>query len=136
MHQIVKTHGAKDVAKDKKRYEAPALLVYGSVRELTRSGTASGTEQSTGGGGCSGDSRMSCASDPRVKEAIVRIDEHPLGIGLYIFDYKPEFRDTCGHGRQFGVMADEVERVMPAAVSLHANGFKQVDYTMLGIARR
>jgi hypothetical protein len=56
-------------------------------------------------------------------------------MGLYLFDYKPEFRDTCGHGRQFGVMADEVEQVMPEAVSVHPNGYKMVDYAILGISR-
>ena len=32
-------------------------------------------------------------------------------------------------------MADEVEAVMPAAVSVGADGYKQVDYAMLGISR-
>jgi hypothetical protein len=67
------------------------------------------------------------------KENIVRIGDHPLGIGLYLFDYRPEFRDEWGHGRQFGVMADEVETVKPEAVSVHENGFKVVDYALLGI---
>jgi hypothetical protein len=30
-------------------------------------------------------------------------------------------------------MAHEVEEVMPEAVSLHPSGFKQVNYTMLGL---
>ena len=51
-----------------------------------------------------------------------------LGIGLYLFDYKPEFRDAWGHGRQLGVMADEVEAVMPNAVSVRADGYRTVDY--------
>ena len=63
----------------------------------------------------------------------MRIGEHPLGVGIYLFDYKPEFRDACGHGQRFGVMADEVESVMPEAVSVHSNGYKMVDYALLGI---
>jgi hypothetical protein len=62
------------------------------------------------------------------------VGEHFLGIGLYLFDYKPEYRDQWGHGRQFGVMADEVESVMPQAVSIHPDGYKVVDYAMLGIS--
>jgi hypothetical protein len=76
------------------------------------------------------------ASDPGLKENIVRIGFHPAGIGLYLFDYKAEYRDSWGHGRQFGVMAAEVEQVMPEAVSVHRDGYKLVDYGMLGISRR
>ena len=45
------------------------------------------------------------------------------------------YRDAWGHGRQFGVMADEVERAMPEAVSVHPDGYKMVNYAMLGISR-
>ncbi|NMQ18985.1 tail fiber domain-containing protein [Candidatus Competibacter phosphatis] len=78
---------------------------------------------------------MTKHSDRLTKENIVRIGIHPLGIGLYLFDYKPEFRDAWGHGRQFGVMADEIEKVMPEAVSVHLDGYKMVNYAMLGISR-
>ena len=77
---------------------------------------------------------MTKMSDRRAKQNIVRIGDHPLGVGLYLFDYKPEFRDAWGHGRQLGVMADEVEQVMPHAVSAHADGYRRVDYAMLGYA--
>jgi hypothetical protein len=30
-------------------------------------------------------------------------------------------------------MADEVETVMPQAVRVHANGYKMVDYALLGV---
>jgi len=107
-------------------YQTPIMTVYGSVRELTQ-----GTGSQNGDGG-----QNMMTSDPRLKQNVVEVGRHPhLGIGLYLFDYLPEYRDACGHGRQFGVMADEVERVMPSAVSLHANGYKQVNYAMLGIAR-
>lgn len=43
------------------------------------------------------------------------------------------FREICGHGRQFGVMADEVETVIPEAVSARPAGYKQVDYALLGV---
>ncbi len=36
-------------------------------------------------------------------------------------------------GRQFGVMADEVEAVLPQAVVMHPDGYKRVDYALLGI---
>ena len=110
----------------KRAYKKPALKIYGHVRELTGSG----------GGTAMGDAgTMMPSSDRRVKRNIVRIGDHPLGIGLYLFDYDPERGARWGHDRQFGVMADEVEAVMPAAVSVGADGYKQVDYAMLGIWR-
>jgi len=111
----------------KRVYKKPALRIYGLVRELT--GGVTGSQ--------SGDaaSMVMAPSDRRVKRNIVRVGDHPLGIGLYLFDYDPERRARYGHGRQFGVMADEVETVMPAAVSVGADGHKQVNYAMLGISR-
>ena len=66
---------------------------------------------------------MKFFSDRRLKSNIERIGTHPLGIGVYeynIFDR-----------RERGVMADEVETVMPKAVVLHPSGYKMVDYGML-----
>ena len=74
-------------------------------------------------------------SDRAIKENIVKIADHSLGIGLYLFDYKAEYRDECGHGRQFGTMAQDVEIVLPEAVSVHPRGYKMVDYGMLGFVR-
>lgn len=82
-----------------------------------------------------GSAFMAVASDRRIKTELTAIDRHPIGISLYLFDYKPEYREAWGHGRQFGVIAQEVEQVMPAAVANHPNGYKMVDYSMLGIAR-
>jgi len=62
-------------------------------------------------------------SDVRLKSNIERIGTHPLGIGVY--DY-----DKFGK-RERGVMAQEVEKVLPEAVSTHESGFKMVDYSML-----
>lgn len=111
----------------KAAYTTPVLTTYGSVNELTMGGSGSGTDSL-------GRLRIG-PSDPRVKENITRIGQHPLGIGLYLFDYKPEFRAQWGHGRQFGVMADEVEAVLPAAVTTHTDGYKRVNYHLLGIHR-
>ena len=73
-------------------------------------------------------------SDRRVKEHIVQIDTHPLGFSLYLFDYKLDYCDAWNHGRPFGVMADEVETVMPDAVSVSPDGYKIANYAMLGIS--
>lgn len=113
----------------RKPYQRPVLRVFGAVHRMT-----------LGLGSTNGDAGMSMmpmggGSDRAIKENAVRIGHHPLGIGLYLFDYKPQYRDIWGHGRQFGVMADEVEALLPSAVSLHADGYKVVDYAKLGITR-
>lgn len=108
----------------KAAYAKPVLRVFGSVKELTRGQAGSGTDAA---------GKTKIPSDRDIKENLVQVGTHPLGIGLYLFDYKPEYREDIGHGRQFGVMADEVEAVMPEAVSVHSHGYKQVDYAMLGI---
>ena len=56
-----------------------------------------------------------------------------MGIGLYLFDYKAEYRQQWGQDRQFGVMAQEVEMSMSEAVCVHLDGCKMVNHSMLGI---
>ena len=110
----------------KREYGSPALVVYGSVRQLT--------EAASGAVG-DGKGMNMAASDPAIKVNVVRIGEHPAGFGLYLFDYQPEFRDKWGQDRQFGVMADEVEHIIPEAVSMGVDGYRIVNYALLGIRR-
>ena len=63
-------------------------------------------------------------SDRRLKSNIKQIGTHKLGIGIYEYDILGE--------RQQGVMADEVEKVMPEAVLMHPSGYKMVNYGLLG----
>ena len=112
----------------KKPYTPPKLVKYGEVRSLTQTGTS-------GAGEPSGMFPNMAQSSRDMKQDIVRIDRHPLGFGLYLFRYKPEHREACGHGRQFGVMADEVSAVAPHAVSSNEIGQTVVDYEILGIRR-
>jgi hypothetical protein len=111
----------------KLKYTSPNLKQYGAIHLLTQGSGNVGNDAGAG--------MMNAGSDRTIKENIVKIGQHPLGIGLYLFDYKPEYRSEYGFGRQFGVMADEVKIVMPAAVSLHPNGYQQVNYAMLGVER-
>jgi hypothetical protein len=119
----------------RKVYVAPRIVNFGFVRDLTRTGTTSGNEGPNYGQCMNNKFFNKCSSERRVKENIVRVGEHPLGFGLYLFDYRAEYRGTFGCGRQFGVMIDEVETVVPKAVSIYPDGFKRVDYQMLGIHR-
>jgi hypothetical protein len=63
-------------------------------------------------------------SDRRLKSNIVRVGEHPLGIGVYEYD-------IFGR-RERGVMAQELVEVRPEAVATHELGFMMVDYEMIG----
>jgi hypothetical protein len=115
----------------KKIYSPPTLVRFGQVAALTQSGTAFCHDDSTT---CSSSASMTGrVSDRRTKENVHAVGRHPLGINLYLFDYKQEYRDEHGYGRQFGVMADEVAAVMPEAVSPHADGYMTVRYDLLGI---
>ncbi len=105
-------------------YTSPTLRIYGAVSAMTQNNPGVNTGDAM--------AMMTTPSDRSLKQDIVRVGTHPLGIGLYLFDYKPEFKDRFGHARRLGVMADEVETVLPAAVVIHPEGFKMVHYAMLG----
>jgi hypothetical protein len=64
-------------------------------------------------------------SDVRLKENIKRVGFMDNGLPIYTYTYKGS------NVPQMGVMAQEVEQVIPQAVSIHASGFKQVHYGML-----
>lgn len=66
-------------------------------------------------------------SDRRLKQDIVRVGTHSLGIGLYEFSY------VGRTGRHTGVMAQEVLSVAPHAAILGADGFYRVDYGAIGL---
>ena len=108
-------------------YTRPLLRVYGAVHQFTQ---GSGQTNNDGGGVMT---KVATPSDRAYKTNLARIGTHPLGIGLYLFDYKPEFQESSGFGRQFGVMADEVETVLREAVVTDVDGLKRVNYAMLGI---
>ena len=108
----------------RKSYKVPKLTNYGRVQNLTQTGSM-GRQENSNMNGCSSNSSRRPCSERFVKENIVRIGEHPLGFGLYLFDYRPEYRGRWGYGRQFGVMIDEVETVVPEAVFIHPDGYKR-----------
>jgi hypothetical protein len=64
-------------------------------------------------------------SDIRLKRDIERIGIHPCGFGIY------KFRYLDSDDQHVGVMAQEVEPILPGAVLTNADGFKMVNYGML-----
>ena len=79
-----------------------------------------------GAAGMLGGAALMKPSDIRLKTNIIFKGIHKtLGIGLYTWDY------LWGE-KGAGVMAQELEQVMPKAVITMPNGFKAVNYSMLG----
>lgn len=115
-------------AVQRRPYKAPTLVLHGSLRQVTF-----GSAGTLGDAGGTKKSKRTKPSDPLAKHDIVRVGTHPLGVGLYLYRYRPEYVPIFGSDRHFGVMADEVERVLPEAVARHACGIRVVDYEMLGI---
>jgi hypothetical protein len=67
-------------------------------------------------------------SDIRLKQDIILVGRLANGIGLYRFRYKGD--DTTVF---VGVMAQEVQNILPGAVSRDRNGYLAVDYHRLGL---
>lgn len=68
---------------------------------------------------------LAALSDIRAKENIVKIGETPGGINVYEFNY-------IGQDKvETGVMAQEVEKVIPEAVITGDDGLKRVIYSMV-----
>lgn len=65
-------------------------------------------------------------SDRRLKEGVIKIGESG-GLNIYAWQWNDEAADLGLTGDGFGVMADEVERILPNAVSEY-QGYKVVDY--------
>ena len=76
------------------------------------------------GGGRGGGGRR---SDMRLKHDIVLLGRLDDGLGYYRFVY------NCGHTAYVGVMAQEVQTVMPEAVSRGPDGYMRVSYDQLGL---
>jgi hypothetical protein len=73
------------------------------------------------------------ASDIRTKENIKQVGKLTNGLNVYQYEYKSEFKDSpyAGHGVHVGVMAHEVEKIIPEAVFTTEYGYKAVDYSLI-----
>ena len=72
--------------------------------------------------GSLGASAITKFSDRRLKANIKRVGETAGGIPTYTYNY------IKSKAKQFGVMADEVFKVIPEAVSVDPSGYLMVDY--------
>jgi len=71
-------------------------------------------------------------SDRRLKTDIQRLGTlEKWDIGVYSFKYVDSLKDEYGDKTYVGVMADEVEQVLPEAVITMADGYKAVNYDLV-----
>jgi hypothetical protein len=106
-------------------YSKYASIVYGTP------GSGGGNFAGTQGSNNTSSSFGFNLSDLNAKQDIQKIGSLENGINLYKYEYKPEFRDQWGHGPQIGVIAQEVELIMPEAVVSTEDGYKVVNYSMV-----
>jgi hypothetical protein len=103
-----------------------ASVIYGTPQASTTPNFA-GTQSTTG----QSNSKGFNISDINAKQNIQKIGVLDNGLNLYKYEYKPEFQEEWGYGTQIGVMAQEVEQVIPAAVMQRPDGIKAVNYSMV-----
>jgi len=105
-----------------------AQLANANAQNAASSGFTSGLMNL---GGNLGAAYMMMPSDIRLKENIKAVGYLPNGLPVYEYEFKPEFKHIGGEGKHIGVMAQEVEKVMPEAVVEHPDGYKMVNYGAL-----
>jgi len=104
---------------------------YGGGGYRGGGGFAGGGYRGGGGGGFrGGGARVGGGgrrSDIRLKHDIVLLGRLDDGLGYYRFVY------NGGHTAYVGVMAQEVQAIMPEAVTRGADGYMRVSYDQLGL---
>jgi Protein of unknown function (DUF3300)/Chaperone of endosialidase len=96
----------------------------GGGRAVARGGGGRGGGGRGGGGGGRGGGRR---SDIRLKHDIVLLGHLDNGLGFYRFSYNGSTKAYVG------VMAQEVQQIMPQAVSGGRDGYLRVDYRRLNL---
>ena len=80
---------------------------------------------------CSGDIIAFSTSDERLKDNITVLSNNLKNldvINAYTFDWKPE---SGRNGKSTGVIAQEIEKILPTAVITRPDGYKAVDYEQI-----
>lgn len=70
-------------------------------------------------------------SDRKLKTNIRKVGKLASGLNTYFWDWKEEAKQFVGNQITFGVIAQEAMEVFPEAVSMHSNGYLQVDYSRI-----
>ncbi len=105
-------------AVDKKPLWTRPVLNIRKIKDITRGGSFSGGD---------GAAMMMMNSDARLKTNIAGIGRAPSGLSIYSFRY------IWGGPVRIGGIAQEIERARPDAVSVGADGYLRVDYSLIDI---
>ena len=71
-------------------------------------------------------------SDKKLKTNIKKVGQLPSGLTTYTWDWKEEFKHLVGNQPTLGVIAQEAMELFPEAVSMHPDGYLQVNYARVG----
>lgn len=99
----------------------------GSSSGMGGMGGMAGLSSMFGGGASSGAGAAAAASDKRLKENITKVGEEK-GFNIYEFNYRDQ-----PNKRFRGVIAQEVQDIMPEAIIKLDKGYLGVDYSKIGI---
>jgi len=95
------------------------------------SGGASPLQQAIGVAGAA--AQFIPKSDKRLKTNIKQVGQLDNGIKLYTWKWTAEAKKIVNNQPEYGVIADEVQHIMPEAVSRGSDGYLQVDYSVVGV---
>ena len=72
-------------------------------------------------------------SDKRLKTKIKLVGRLANGIKLYKWEWTEKGKELVGNQVEFGVIAQDVEKIMPEAVMRGSDGYLRVNYSMLEV---
>ena len=73
------------------------------------------------------------ASDIALKRDIKRVGKLPNGINVYKWSWTEEAKKIVGNQPEYGVIAQEVQEILPHAVKRGDHGYLMVNYAALGV---
>lgn len=112
-----------------------ANISTGSAGQVTGLGTSVGQPQQNQGilsgigDAASGIGTLIQASDVRLKENLNKIGQLPSGLGLYSWDWKDSAPSDAKSNPTIGVIAQEVQQLIPDAIVQREDGYMAVDYS-------
>jgi hypothetical protein len=76
-------------------------------------------------------SSIPSSSDINLKDNIKRVGKLPNGLSTYTWNWTEEAKEIVGNQPSYGVIAQEVQQVLPEAVIRQSNGYLAVDYSKI-----